>query len=162
MADMPTDRWENNTDLVHRKSYITEGATCHYTWYVPQNIPGLIDVMGGQSGPSSPNSTRCSQKALLAWQRALPSGALALLNGWSAREDAPLGTSYPGHGVQRHPRRPLWQRRCRPDVGMAGLCHDGLLSRLSGNDDLPCRAAHASNVLCFAHGRIPTCSLPIL
>ena len=39
--------WENNTDLVHRKSYITEGATCHYTWYVPQNVPGLIDVMGG-------------------------------------------------------------------------------------------------------------------
>lgn len=41
-------RWEGNTDLVHRKPYITEGATCHYTWYVPQNIPGLIDAMGGR------------------------------------------------------------------------------------------------------------------
>ena len=40
--------WEQNTDLVHRKPYITEGATCHYTWYVPQNIPGLIDVLGGR------------------------------------------------------------------------------------------------------------------
>lgn len=40
--------WEGNTDLVHRKPYITEGATCHYTWYVPQNIPGLIELMGGQ------------------------------------------------------------------------------------------------------------------
>ena len=38
--------WENNTDLVHRKSYITEGATCHYTWYVPHNIEGLKKVMG--------------------------------------------------------------------------------------------------------------------
>ncbi|MCR5130989.1 MAG: glycoside hydrolase family 92 protein [Prevotella sp.] len=39
--------WENNQDLVHRKSYITEGATCHYSWYVPQNIPALVEVMGG-------------------------------------------------------------------------------------------------------------------
>ena len=38
-------KWEDNTDLVHRKSYITEGATCHYTWYVPQNIQGLFNVI---------------------------------------------------------------------------------------------------------------------
>ena len=46
-------RWEGNTDLVNRKSYITEGATCHYTWYVPQNIDGLIDYMGGKEAFSS-------------------------------------------------------------------------------------------------------------
>ena len=40
--------WEGNTDLVHRKPYITEGATCHYTWYVPQNVPGLISRLGGE------------------------------------------------------------------------------------------------------------------
>ena len=40
-------RWEGNTDLVNRKPYITEGATCHYTWYVPQNPEGLILLMGG-------------------------------------------------------------------------------------------------------------------
>ncbi len=45
--------WEGNTDLTHRKPYITEGATCHYTWYVPQNIPGLIDAMGGNAAFSS-------------------------------------------------------------------------------------------------------------
>ena len=39
--------WEGNTDLVSRQPYITEGATCHYTWYVPQNIPALIQLMGG-------------------------------------------------------------------------------------------------------------------
>ncbi len=38
-------KWENNLDLVHRKSYITEGATCHYTWYVPQNPQGLFEVI---------------------------------------------------------------------------------------------------------------------
>ncbi len=37
--------WEGNTDLINRKSYITEGATCHYTWYVPQNPKGLFDVI---------------------------------------------------------------------------------------------------------------------
>ena len=40
--------WANNTDFIHRKSYITEGATCHYTWYVPQNVEGLIEVLGGK------------------------------------------------------------------------------------------------------------------
>lgn len=41
--------WEENTDLVHRKSYITEGATCHYTWYVPHNPEGLFGVIGKDS-----------------------------------------------------------------------------------------------------------------
>ena len=40
-------RFENNTDLTHRKSYITEGATCHYSFYVPHDIPALIQAMGG-------------------------------------------------------------------------------------------------------------------
>lgn len=39
--------FENNQDFIHRKSYITEGATCHYTWYVPQNVEGLVGVLGG-------------------------------------------------------------------------------------------------------------------
>ena len=41
-------RWEDNRDLVNRQPYITEGATCHYTWYVPHDIPGLIRLMGGE------------------------------------------------------------------------------------------------------------------
>jgi predicted alpha-1,2-mannosidase len=28
--------------------YITEGTPKQYTWYVPHNIPGLIDLMGGE------------------------------------------------------------------------------------------------------------------
>lgn len=27
---------------------ITEGAPCHYTWYVPHDQPGLMDAMGGR------------------------------------------------------------------------------------------------------------------
>jgi predicted alpha-1,2-mannosidase len=41
-------KFENNTDFIHRKSFITEGATCHYTWYVPQNVEGLIEALGGK------------------------------------------------------------------------------------------------------------------
>ena len=39
--------FENNQDFIHRKPYITEGATCHYTWYVPQNVEGLVEMLGG-------------------------------------------------------------------------------------------------------------------
>ena len=40
--------FENNTDFIHRKPYITEGATCHYTWYVPHNVEGLVETLGGK------------------------------------------------------------------------------------------------------------------
>ena len=46
-------KWEGNTDLIHRKSYITEGATCHYTWYVPQNIQGLFHTINKAVDKSS-------------------------------------------------------------------------------------------------------------
>ena len=39
--------FENNTDFIHRKPWITEGAACHYTWYVPQNVEGLVEMLGG-------------------------------------------------------------------------------------------------------------------
>jgi len=42
-------KFEDNLDFIHRKPYITEGATCHYTWYVPQNVEGLIELLGGPS-----------------------------------------------------------------------------------------------------------------
>ena len=28
--------------------FITEGAPCHYTWYVPHDVKGLTNVMGGE------------------------------------------------------------------------------------------------------------------
>lgn len=39
--------FEGNLDFIHRKPYITEGATCHYTWYVPHNVDGLVEALGG-------------------------------------------------------------------------------------------------------------------
>ena len=41
-------KFENNLDFIHRKPWITEGAACHYTWYVPQNVEGLVEVLGGK------------------------------------------------------------------------------------------------------------------
>ena len=31
-----------------KQPYITEGAPCHYTWYVPHNPEGLMQVLGGR------------------------------------------------------------------------------------------------------------------
>lgn len=42
--------WEGNMDIIHRKPYITEGATCHYTWYVPHDIEGLMSLIEGVQG----------------------------------------------------------------------------------------------------------------
>lgn len=42
-------RFVGNLDVTHRKDYITEGATCHYTWYVPHNPRGLMEAMGGKT-----------------------------------------------------------------------------------------------------------------
>ena len=39
--------FEDNTDFIHRKPWITEGAACHYTWYVPHNVEGLVEMLGG-------------------------------------------------------------------------------------------------------------------
>lgn len=41
-------KWLNNKDFVHRMPFITEGAVCHYTWYVPQDVYGLMRIMGGK------------------------------------------------------------------------------------------------------------------
>jgi predicted alpha-1,2-mannosidase len=37
----------NTLDLTHRQPFITEGAICHYTWYVPHDVAELIEVVGG-------------------------------------------------------------------------------------------------------------------
>ena len=37
----------NTLNLTHRQPFITEGAICHYTWYVPHDVPELIEVVGG-------------------------------------------------------------------------------------------------------------------
>ncbi len=41
--------FEGNTDFIHRKSFITEGAACHYTWFVPHNVEGLVEMLGREA-----------------------------------------------------------------------------------------------------------------
>lgn len=38
----------DSTNVRDFASFITEGTPCHYTWYVPHDIPGLIKAMGGK------------------------------------------------------------------------------------------------------------------
>lgn len=42
------DGWLGNHDLTHRMPFITEGTVMHYSFYVPHDIPGLIQTMGGR------------------------------------------------------------------------------------------------------------------
>ena len=41
-------RWAEKSDPVGFDKTITEGAPCHYTWYVPQDPYGLMECMGGK------------------------------------------------------------------------------------------------------------------
>ena len=41
-------RWVEPFEPAERASYITEGSPYQYTWYVPQDVPGLIGLMGGE------------------------------------------------------------------------------------------------------------------
>ncbi len=36
-------------NITERVSFITEGAPCHYSWYVPHSPQSLIELMGGRS-----------------------------------------------------------------------------------------------------------------
>ena len=41
-------RFQNEVSPFQKQKFITEGAPCHYSWYVPQNPQGLIAAMGGR------------------------------------------------------------------------------------------------------------------
>jgi len=43
----------NDADPFTFQRYITEGAPCHYTWYAPHDIDGLIDAVGGREAFTS-------------------------------------------------------------------------------------------------------------
>jgi len=42
--------WVADFDKYIRQPYITEGTPYQYTWYVPQDIKGLMNLMGGKDG----------------------------------------------------------------------------------------------------------------
>ena len=41
-------RWIEPFDPYTKARYICEGTPFHYTWYVPHDVPGLIEAMGGR------------------------------------------------------------------------------------------------------------------
>ena len=45
--------WHPEFNASEKMLYITEGTPRHYTWYVPQDVPGLIELMGGASNFTS-------------------------------------------------------------------------------------------------------------
>ena len=57
--------------------YITEGAPCHYTWYVPHNPHGLMEAMGGRDRFISKLDTLFSER--LYWHGNEPCHQVAYL-----------------------------------------------------------------------------------
>ena len=66
-------KWLNNKDLIHRKSFITEGAACHYTWYVPHNPEGLFEVIN-HSKPMDKKEKKTENKAVARLDRMFDQG----------------------------------------------------------------------------------------
>ena len=66
-------KWLNNKDLIHCKSFITEGAACHYTWYVPHNPEGLFEVIN-HSKPMDKKEKKTENKAVARLDRMFDQG----------------------------------------------------------------------------------------
>ncbi len=93
------------------QSFITEGAPCHYTWYVPHNIEGLIQSMGGNSLFESKLDSMFSEKRY--WHGNEPCHQIAYL-----------------YNYTQHPYKT--QREVRNILNKEYADHPG---GLSGNDD---------------------------
>ncbi|WP_148371509.1 GH92 family glycosyl hydrolase [Bacteroides bouchesdurhonensis] len=91
--------------------YITEGYPCHYTWYVPQDIQGLVNTMGGKDTFEAKLDSMFSENRY--WHGNEPCHQVAYLYNWIGK---PFKT-------QQHIRR-IMEEEYLLDVG-----------GLSGNDD---------------------------
>lgn len=91
--------------------YITEGYPCHYTWYVPQDVRGLMNIMGGENIFEAKLDSMFSENRY--WHGNEPCHQVAYLYNWIGK---PFKT-------QQHIRR-IMEEEYLLDVG-----------GLSGNDD---------------------------
>jgi len=49
-------KFEKDTDITKRVLYLTEGAVCHYSWYVPHDPTGLRRMMAGEQPEETANA----------------------------------------------------------------------------------------------------------
>jgi predicted alpha-1,2-mannosidase len=78
-------RFDDNTDFIHRKSFITEGAACHYTWYVPHDPKGLIEIMGGKDAFVARLDSMFTEKRY--WHGNEPCHQVPYMFGYAGRHD---------------------------------------------------------------------------
>ena len=64
-----------------REPYITEGAPCHYTWFVPHDPKGLMQTMGGKEVYTDKLDTLFEQK--LYWHGNEPCHHIAYMYGYA-------------------------------------------------------------------------------
>lgn len=63
--------------------FITEGAPCHYTWYVPHDVYGLMDCMGGTENYTAKLDSMFSEKRY--WHGNEPCHQVAYMFGYAGQ-----------------------------------------------------------------------------
>ena len=61
--------------------FVTEGAPCHYTWYVPHDVYGLMDCMGGREAFTAKLDSLFSERRY--WHGNEPCHQIAYLYGYA-------------------------------------------------------------------------------
>ncbi len=126
-------RWLNNQDLTSRVPFITEGAVMHYSFYVPHDVYGLMEAMGGREQFAAKLDT------LFGIASPSPSG-----EGWGGARGGALlgGTSFYWHGNEPCHQIPYLYAWAGEPWKMQALVHQILKTEyveapggLSGNDD---------------------------
>jgi predicted alpha-1,2-mannosidase len=84
------DTFTQDFDAGKPVSWITEGTPKHYTWYVPQDIPGLMEVMGGKDNYLQKLQQFIDNKEY--WHGNEPSHHIPYLFNWADRWDLTQAT----------------------------------------------------------------------
>ena len=123
----------------------TEGNAWQYSWYVPQDVAGLVAALGGDAAAASASSIRCSmprstRSSSRTW-RTSPASSAGTPTATSRATTSPICTTTPAQPwrtqerlgqimrqpVRAAPGRTGRQRRSRPDVGVVPVHRAGLL-----------------------------------
>ena len=85
----PQGRYEDGTFLdennyLRKTSFITEGTPCHYSWFVPHNVKGLVELFGKEEFEARLDSMFTENRY---WHGNEPCHQVAYLYDWVGRPD---------------------------------------------------------------------------
>ena len=134
------------TDSNHRSGEYVEGNAWQWTWFVPHDVPGLMELFGGREPFAAKLNELFTTSSTLTGEEISgditgligqyahgnePSHHIAYLFNWAEQPWRTAEIAKPDHDrvLSGHARRSDWQRRRRPDVR---LVHPEFHGHLSG------------------------------